>query len=619
VTVRDPWTQDAPGLAYRGAFAAILAIAAWLRLAGLGFGLPAVYNPDEVAIMSRALAFATGDPNPHNFLYPSFYFYVLFAWTGLAFVVSRLTGAAASLDAFQARFFVDPSSVYLAGRLLGVVCGVGGVMATWALARRLFGRGAALGAAAFLAVAPTAVRDAHYVKHDVPVTLLVVLAMLAMARVWPLAAVRPEATPGRGEAAADDPPGTRPQANRRAVLAAGALAGAAASTHYYAIFLIAPLALACVWQASDRRAAARTLAAAGGAAIAAFFLLSPFILVEPATAWHDIVANRRIVIDRAGAGRGVFFASAPAYARMLWTEGAGWPVVLLAASGAWLAARLSWRVTVWLLAFPTAFCLFISNTVAASRYLNPVLPFLAVLGGLGASALASRAGRRRAWVGAALVVAATVPGARDSWRVGSFFRQDDTRTLARRFIEEHVPAGSTVLLQPYSVPLVQSRESLVEALTARLGDASRASTKFRLRLATDPWPEPAYRLLFLGEEPGLDADKIYLRYADFEGPAGLDVLIRHGVQVVVLKRYNGPDSVTTPLLATLERGGRRIAEFSPYRPDADPVTRAAVAPFLHNTDTPLDAALARPGPVVEVWAVDRPVPAGRSDREMPKP
>ena len=62
--------------------------AEWLRAIGLSFGLPAVYNPDEVAIMSRALGFAKGDLNPHNFLYPTFYFYVLFAWVGGYFAVS---------------------------------------------------------------------------------------------------------------------------------------------------------------------------------------------------------------------------------------------------------------------------------------------------------------------------------------------------------------------------------------------------------------------------------------------------------------------------------------------------------------------------------------------------
>ena len=64
----------------------VMALAAWLRLRGITFGLPAVYNPDEVAIMSRALAFASGDLNPHNFLYPTLYFYLLFGWIGMYFV-----------------------------------------------------------------------------------------------------------------------------------------------------------------------------------------------------------------------------------------------------------------------------------------------------------------------------------------------------------------------------------------------------------------------------------------------------------------------------------------------------------------------------------------------------
>ena len=62
--------------------AAIVLLALGLRVVGLQYGLPAVYNPDEVAIMSRALSFAKGTLNPHNFLYPTFYFYVLFAWVG---------------------------------------------------------------------------------------------------------------------------------------------------------------------------------------------------------------------------------------------------------------------------------------------------------------------------------------------------------------------------------------------------------------------------------------------------------------------------------------------------------------------------------------------------------
>ena len=61
--------------------AAALLLALILRVIGLGHGLPFVYNPDEINIMSRALSVAQ-DPNPHYFLYPSFFFYFVFAVMG---------------------------------------------------------------------------------------------------------------------------------------------------------------------------------------------------------------------------------------------------------------------------------------------------------------------------------------------------------------------------------------------------------------------------------------------------------------------------------------------------------------------------------------------------------
>lgn len=563
--------------------AGLLVLAAWLRLRGLSFGLPAVYNPDEVSILSRALAFATGDLNPHNFLYPTFFFYVLFAWSGVYFALSWLAGAVPSLAAFQAQFFLDPSGLYLAGRTLGVVCGVASVGALWWWARRLFGDSVALTAALFLAVAPTAVRDAHYIKHDVPATLAVVVAMLAVTRTWPI---------GAGSQA-------------RGALLAGALCGVAFSTHYYTVFLVLPLVLATWWRAAQeapsRRVPSVMLALLTSAAV--FFALSPFLLVEPGTAWRDITANRAIVIDRAGGVAGTRFASLVTYLRMLWQEALGWPVLALAAIGAWSLLRLSRRVALLLLAFPVAFLLFITNTVAASRYLNPMLPFAAVLAALGLHDLVARAAlRRRPLAVAALAALAALPAVTDSLRVGAFFRQDDTRTQAQRFIESAIEPGRTVLLQPYSVQLTQSREGLLEALTARLGDPSRASKKFALRLQLDPWPSPAYRVLYLGEG-GLDADKIYLRYQDFDGEGGPQVFERLGVHLVVLKGYNTLDPATIPLRQALEAGGRLVASFSPYRPGAEPATRAAIAPFLHNTDTPVDPALERPGPVIDIWTV----------------
>ena len=123
-----------------GALIVIASAGLWLRGWGASFGLPAVYNPDEVAIMTRALAFGTGDLNPHNFLYPSLYFYVLFLWESLTFAALRTAGVYGSLAEFTRAFFVDPSWIYLSGRWLSALCGTLTLVATYRLGSRLANR-----------------------------------------------------------------------------------------------------------------------------------------------------------------------------------------------------------------------------------------------------------------------------------------------------------------------------------------------------------------------------------------------------------------------------------------------------------------------------------------------
>lgn len=260
----------------------------------------------------------------------------------------------------------------------------------------------------------------------------------------------------------------------------------------------------------------------------------------------------------------------------------------------------SWRRALVLLAFPVAFLLFISNTVPATRYLTPVLPVMAVLAGTSVSVLARFAGRRRTAAAAVLTGLAAFPGLSASVTDGLFFRQTDTRTLALQYIEQHVPAGSSIALQPYSVPLIQSRESLRESLRSTLGDERRASTKFALRLALDPYPQPAYRLIFIGDG-GLDADKIYVSARVFDVERGIGPLRWAGVAYVVMKRYNTVDPGSLPLFKALANEADLLASISPYRAGATPGEIAAAKPFLHNADARVADVLERPGPVVDIW------------------
>ena len=543
----------------------IAAVAIALRLIGLRYGLPAVYNPDEVAIMSRTLAFAKGDLNPHNFLYPSFYFYALFAWEGLTAVLAVATRAVASFGAFQREFFLDPTRVFVAGRLLTALLGTATVWATGRLGARIGPRRVGVLAALLLAVAPLHVLNSHYVKHDVPVTLLIVLAYLAYERLW----------------RREGPPSPSP-------VAAAAITGAAFSTHYYAIFLALPLAWSAARGARDARDAVRRIAIAALVSGAVFFLLSPFILVEPATALRDIRANRQIVVDRAVESVG-YVATAARYARLLLFDSVGLPAAVLAIAGLFVSARRDPQRTLWLLAFPVPFLLFIASTVPASRYLVPILPFVTIFAAIATAELMRSRGRI---LGVVLVVVAVAVAGRESVTTATFIRREDTRTLALEYIRSHLPAGSTILTQPYSVPVEPTAEVLREAVSRTGRDMP---TKTSLQIARTPYPAPAYRLLYLGR--GLDADKIYLPYDQLDGKDPLAPLRAEHVAFVVLKGYNRSDPATLPFLAALAREGRRIAVFSPYREDA------GVEPFLHNTDARIVPALERPGPIVEIWQI----------------
>ena len=562
----------------------IVAVALGLRLLGLQYGLPAVYNMDEAAIMRHALSFARGTLEPRNYLYPSFYLYILFAWVGAYLGIVWLTGGVASLTALKQMFFTNAAGIYTAGRALTAICGAFGVVAVFKLGQRLFDARTGIGAALFLAVAPLAVRDSHYVKHDIPATLLVILAYIAITRVWPC-------SPPQGQ-------------SRNDVIVAGAACGVAFSTHYYCIFLALPLTWAIVqrWRSAGWAIVVRQLFTAGLVSAVVFFLLSPFILVEPLEAWRDMTANREIVVDRAF-NQGAF-SPAARYLDMLWGDSMGRAVVAAGMAGVgWMLVTSPGRA-VLLLLFPVAFFAFISNTVPASRYLNPILPFVALFAAWTLARLAE------VWRGPAFaywlaVIVLAVSPAIDSVRSDLFFRTDDTRTLAERFIHEKIPSGSTVLIQPYSVSLMASREGLLEALRQKVGSEQDASTLFQIQLSLDPYPQPAYRLIWLGRG-GLDEDKIYVDPAELAGPDPTAALRRLGVTYVILKRYNHLDPELVPLVAALRQHGRLIAEFSPYRAGASGAERARIDPFLHNTDTRIDAALERPGPPLEIWQLDGP-------------
>jgi 4-amino-4-deoxy-L-arabinose transferase-like glycosyltransferase len=300
--------------------AAILGLAATLRLIGIEYGLPFgnLLDPDEQNIVPRAWGIVHGGGlDPHWFDYPSLLLYVL-----------------APFQAWQG----SPS--YLTARLVIAALGVGGVAAAWWLGRAAYGAAAGLVAAAVVAVETIGVAYSHTAVTDVPMAALITVSLAL-------------AVTGRLEWA-------------------GVAAGLAASAKYPGVFLLVPLVVAGwgLW---------RRLAISVGLAILAFLATSPFVLVHPLQAWNDASRVQRLARD-GWLGFEHDSWALFSFAGKLW-DGLG-PVLVIAAVGLVLAIRRHTRTDLILAAFVLVYLADLLTIRAHfDRYVLPLVPPLAVLAG----------------------------------------------------------------------------------------------------------------------------------------------------------------------------------------------------------------------------------------------
>src|SRR5205807_5851079 len=120
----QPPTHAASGTAsglqlHRPALGLLLVAALLLRLWGIKQGLPYSYNVDEAThFVPRAVAFFSHDLNPHYFLNPPAYSYLLHGVFELWF---------GSGDATARLFARDPTTVFVVARLVTAILGTAAV------------------------------------------------------------------------------------------------------------------------------------------------------------------------------------------------------------------------------------------------------------------------------------------------------------------------------------------------------------------------------------------------------------------------------------------------------------------------------------------------------------
>jgi 4-amino-4-deoxy-L-arabinose transferase-like glycosyltransferase len=425
----------------------VLLIALAVRAWGLGFGLPYFdARVDESTMAAPAVGFLSGDLNPHDFMYPTGFRYLLAATYAAWYLIAARFGVYASLEAFANRRFDTIAPFFYMGRGWSVLMGTLTVWWVFLICRRLFDETIAIVAALFMALAYLHVRDSHFGTSDVTMISLVMLSVLAIAR-W-------QETGSLARAAV-----------------AGLLVGLAGSVKYNGLAAGVPFAVAVVERLSGRRfglfGAVGVLIVFGGAVCVGFFGTSPYALID----WHrfvtDVSAQGAILAQGHGlkTTRGWIH-----HATVNLPAALGWPLYLAGLGGVAGLLITRGRQGIVLLAFPLAYYgVTGSGYRVFARDSLPNVPFLCIaaawlISTIVRGVMASSRRTTVAWTTGALAIGLAAPSVVNVWRLDRIFSRPDTRVIAARILPSLITPWSLVYQsgQAYGhVPFDISRPPLV--------------------------------------------------------------------------------------------------------------------------------------------------------------
>jgi len=415
---------------------ALTLLSGYLRFTATSFGLPDKFRPDEELVVLRALDF-TQDWNPHFAIYPAAQMYLDHA------VLRGYAMLSGNDSDFRLSFSANRGTLaYLVARRTSAVLGTVTVPAIY-LAALPLGPDAALASAAIMALSTLHVRESKFATTDSAAVFWLVLSLAMVMRM-----IRA----GRG----------------RDYLLAGFFAGVATATKYSAgAVLFAIIAGHLEGRVREGRSVRESITdpriyLAGVTALIVFLGLSPYVILDWDQTVRDFAYQRQYFLNGVPnplASYGwtwMLLHAAPdsyGYALMF--------LFLIVLAWAFLSQKPG---TPTLLVFIAACVIpLLLSRWLFYRYLLFPLPGLALLAGAFLSDLVESAGHRldstsaRASVFAGLALLLS-PSALSDLELNNLLSRDDTRTIARKWIEANIPSGSSIAVtvppdaMPYGKP-----------------------------------------------------------------------------------------------------------------------------------------------------------------------
>ncbi|RME46617.1 MAG: hypothetical protein D6795_15170, partial [Deltaproteobacteria bacterium] len=378
----------------------------YVRVVGIGRGLTigGTWHPDERLSTAAGIG---ADLSPHWFHYPSLYLYGLqFLHLAFFFLFRFLGIYEGSFSAFTAGAIVPR---YLVARLATVALSGAVLWMTWRMGRAVGGKRTGMAASILLACNPVHLFLSRCATVSMPLTAVVLLAVMAVWR-WFLLG-------GRGRAAWS-----------------GCLVGWAVAVKYNLVTLGILLPAAALLRRGEARERRWELGVALAFVPLAYLVAVPYTLLDFSTFWRDVTAEYLL---HGPGGEGPMLAGHWNYL-VISAEAYGLPLLIALFAGAFLLLRRSPRRACLLTLFPLFHWLVMGALgTRLSRYLLPTLPLVTILAAFAVEEVARFFPTRKGVIRAALLLGLLLPmGIRDL-RLVETFRSPDTRELATHWIETH--------------------------------------------------------------------------------------------------------------------------------------------------------------------------------------
>ncbi|MBI4398039.1 MAG: glycosyltransferase family 39 protein [Candidatus Omnitrophica bacterium] len=517
----------------------ILAVALALRLSGIHFGLPYNYHADEALEVHQALAYGTGDLNPHFFQLPPLVTHLLFPFYVLFYFAGHLFGFFPDADSFLEYFLANPTPFYLIARVVfGALLGTFSAWLVFLLGRRFFNLKVGLTAAWLLAVNFLHVRDCHYYYLDIPLLTILIGGMFFVLRIF--------------------------EENKISnYLWGGFFVGMACAMKYNGVWLAVVLTAAHYLKLRGQKAGfvdylfPRTLWLAAGISLLSFFLFNPFALID----FQFFIKEMQVLVS--------VEEGAPVWSHHLWyslVNAVGIPILIISLggilAGAILKEKKIWLLSLWVLSY---YVLLTRASQPHDRYVLPIVPFLLIIAAWFLVKISEWLSIQSGLVFFLLVFVISLPNLSKSVLSDHLFLQKDTRTEALEKLAEVLPSGSKVALgEPYFFTPRFTRDpeqmaKLVEKLKMD-GRLSGPKLKRYEKLMELARRQQSFYLYYLNDHPNNQTS--YLSTQP-QMPYDMDILKKEGIQYIIL-----PQLLALPnarFEQSLSGETKKIAGFTPYK------------------------------------------------------